>query len=428
MRGHGVKRFAFWAVGLAVLLIVLFNVQGWWLLNRTSRMLEQELGARLQAVAMTLSQAQTGAARGADVRRLYRTVMRDNGLFNLFLVNDRLEYTENLSNPELVGRTNPALQLDMADILSAFSGMPTQSRLYRAGDYYLKTAYAPLVDSLGSIATVLGVEADARFFTALTGFRRTMFLVNILSLLAISAIVLVSASLARHALRVEQAAARANTLALMGQMSATVAHEIKNPLAIIRSTAELLKKRYGAGRDDPEFDYIQSEVDRLAGVVTNYMGLGRHSPGAVQPLDIGVVINGVVRDLEAQAGKLGTKLTADVDDLPQVTGNRNELRQVFLNLVLNGIQAQPDGGRVEVSARVDRQRGHNRVVVRVVDSGSGIDPKTARRVFEPFYTTREKGSGLGLFVVKRIVEEHRGRVKIEMADGGGTVVEISLPT
>jgi len=420
------RRFTFWAVALAVLVIVVFNVQGWLVLNRTSRAFEQELGDRLQSVAMTLSATLGPGFDTPRGRRVLGEVMRGNRLFNLFIVNEDLEYVVNLGSPELEGTVDPALQLDMTEILTALSGAPAQSQLYEAGGFHLKTAYSGLPGEEGTISAVLGVEADAQFYSVLTGFRDALVLINVLSLVAMVAIVLVSVSLARHALRVEQAAARANTLALMGQMSAAVAHEIKNPLAIIRSSAERLKKRYGAGADDPAFDYIPEEVDRLSQVVSNYLGIGKSRPGETEPVDVAAVLRDVATDLDGQARKRGVELAADVPDLPEVNGNRNELRQVFLNLVLNAIQAQPDGGRVSLAARVEKSRGET-VVVTVRDEGPGIDPKTAKRVFEPFYTTKEKGSGLGLFVVKRIVEEHRGRVKLDTKPGAGTTFEVRLP-
>ncbi len=437
------RKFTFWAVALAVLVIVAFNVQGWLVLARTSRVLEKELGDRLQAVATTLATVLAGRFDTPGSERLLVSVMEENGLFNLYIVNDRLEYAVNLRNKELVGQSDPCLELDMTEILATFSGLPTQSRLYEAGGYYLKSAYAPLEDGEASVVAVLGVEADATFFSVLTGFRNSLLLVNVLSLLAITAVVLVSVGFARHALRLERAASRANTLALMGQMSAAVAHEIKNPLGIIRAAAERLKKRYGAKGDDETFDYIQEEVDRLAGVVSNYLGVGTSRPGETEPLDMDEVVNGVIGDLRHQAEKKNVELSASLDDLPRVVGNRNEIRQVFLNLVLNGIQAQPDGGRLEVSAGVERKRGKEWVVVWVRDQGPGIDKKVLNRVFEPFYTTKEKGSGLGLFVVKRIIEAHRGRVLIgsgriqgfKDSSGGvgssdqarGTTVEVRLP-
>jgi len=439
-------------VALAVLVIAVFNVQGWLVLARTSRALEQELGDRLQAIAMTLAQTADRLQLTADSlqpghqtedrTKTLTAVMNDNRLFNLFVVNDRFEYLTNLRGPELVGSGDPSLDLDMTEILSAFSGIPAQSRLYRAGSSYLKTAYAPVRDSSGLVSAVLGVEADATFFSALAGFRNSLLLVNLLSLLAVAAIVVVSAAMARRAWQLEQAAARAGTLALMGQMSAAVAHEVKNPLAIIRAAAERVKRKLGPVAP-PEIDYIPEEVDRLSGIVSNYLGVGVSRPGKTERLDIAALVRGVMADLKHQADKAGVRLDEARSQIPEarmqksgrsdpgplnpepgpfVLGNRNELRQVFLNILLNAIQCQLQGGRVEVGFGEE----HGRAVVRVKDSGPGIDAKVLKRVFEPFYTTKEKGSGLGLFVVKRIVEAHGGRVAIEAEPGKGTTVQVGF--
>lgn len=429
------RRFTFWAVALAVLVIVLFNVQGWLILARTGQALEQELGDRLQTVAVTLSHAL--AAEDTVVRTsdfpLLTDVMRENGLFNVFIVNEGLEYLANARDPALIGDTDPALELDATEILSAFSGIPTRSRLYAAGGNYLAAAYAPLENADGIVFAVIGAEADARFFSAIRGFRNSMLLINALSLVAILATVLVFVSLARHALRVEQAAARANTLAMMGQMSGAVAHEIKNPLGIIRAAAERLQHRY----DPPpaELEYIREEVDRLNRIVTNYLSVGSRAgrlseTGGRRPVaedervDLAEVMKDVLTSVAHDTAGKGIRVEAQLVGLPEVAGSRLELRQVILNLVLNAIQAQPSGGAIRITGRADGAR----VAIEVADQGPGIQKAELGQVFEPFFTTREKGSGLGLFVVRRIVEAHRGKVGIRSEVGKGTVVEVTLPT
>ncbi len=420
------RRFTFWAVALAVLVIVVFNVQGWLVLARTSRVLEKELGDRLQAVATTLATVLSGRYDAPGTGRLLAEVLRSNNLFNLFIVDESLAYVFNARNPEGAGRTDPALDADAAEILAAFSGVGTQSRLYAAGSYYLKSAFAPLEDSTGAVAAVLGVEADARFFSTLTGFRNSLLLINALSLVAIAAIVLVSASLVRRALRLEQAAGRAGTMALLGQMSAAMAHDIKNPLGIIRAASERLKKRYGTA-DDATFDYIPEEVDRLNRVVSSYLSLGATKPGAPEPLDMAEIVTGLVKDMEHETGRHRIAVEAKLDNLPRVKASRVELRQVFLNLILNAIQAQPDGGAISIEGRTEHKSGKDWLSITVSDKGPGIKPEDLNRAFEPFYTTKEKGSGLGLFSVKRIVEAHKGRVAIDSAPGSGTTVEVKLP-
>jgi len=416
------RRFTFWAVVLAVLVIIAFNVQGWLVLTRTSRVLEKELGDRLQAVATTLAAVLGGRYDSPGTASLLSDVMRSNNLFNLFAVDESLTYVANARDPELTGERAPAVEADAAEILAAFAGAPTQTRLYAAGRYYLKSAFAPLADSTGAIAAVLGVEADARFFSTLTGFRNSLLLINALSLVAIVAVVLVSASLARRALVLEQAAGRAATMGLLGQMSAAMAHDIRNPLGIIRASAERLKKRYGA-EGDATFDYIPEEVDRLDRVVSSYLSLGATRPGATEPIDVTEVVAGVLKDVEHETVRSGIAVETELAGLPTVNANPVELRQVFLNLVLNAVQAQPQGGAIRIAGRRDKDW----LVVGVSDKGPGIRRDDMARVFEPFYTTKEKGSGLGLFSVKRIVEAHRGRVMIEAGPGSGTTVEIRLP-
>jgi signal transduction histidine kinase len=421
-----VRRFTFWAVALAVLVIVVFNVQGWLVLARTSRVLEKELGDRLQAVATTLATVLSGRFDRPGTAQLLSEVMHSNNLFNLFIVDENLAYVTSARNPERAGQTDPALDADAAEILAAFSGVATQTRLYAAGPYYLKSAFAPLADSSGAVTAVLGVEADARFFSVLTGFRNSLLLINALSLFAIAAVVLVSASLARRALSLEQAAGRAGTMALLGQMSAAMAHDIKNPLGIIRAAAERLKKRYGTA-DDRVFDYIPEEVDRLDRIVSSYLSLGATRPGEPEPLNLAEVISGVLKDMEHETGRHGIAVEVEFEDLPPVQASRVELRQVFLNLVLNAIQAQPQGGAISITGSRSHKAGRDWLAIRVSDKGPGIKPEDLRHAFEPFHTTKEKGSGLGLFSVKRIVEAHKGRVAIDSAPGSGTTVEVRLP-
>jgi len=420
------RRLTFAAVGLAVLIIILFNVQAWLVLQRTSRLLEDELGDRLQAVATTLAASLAGDPGVPASLRLLESARRQNGLFNVFAVDESLRYVANARDSASVGRGDAALDLDAAEVLAAFSGLATQSRLYAAGGYFLKTAYAPVEDSSGTVTAVVGAEADARFFAALAGFRRWLFVINALSLVAVVAVVAVSVSLARHALRLEQAAGRANTMALLGQMSAALAHDIRNPLGIIRAAAERLKRKYGQA-GDPTFDYIPDEVERLNRILSSYLSLGARTPAEVEQVDVEELVAGVVTDLAHETKRSNVAVESGLGGLPLVAASRVGLRQVFLNLLLNAVQAQPNGGAVRVAGRVERGSGRDWLIVTVADSGPGIAPEHRGRLFEPFFTTKEKGSGLGLFSVRRTIEAHGGRVSVDCRPGAGTTVEMRLP-
>jgi len=421
-----VRKFTILAVALAVALIIVFNIHGWLVLRSTSRVLEKEIGDRLQSIGTTLALQLAGRHPDPAVLPVLDAVMRSSDLFNLFIVDEDLTLLADARDPAQVGTKNPALELDAAEILAALAGAPARSRLYAAGDYFLKTVYVPIADSLGLPAAVLGVEADARAFAALRAFRNSQLLISALSLLAIIAIIAVSLGLARYALRVERAASRANTLALMGQLSGALAHEIRNPLAIIRAAAERVRIRYDAA-EDQTIGYIIEEVDRLNNILANYLSLGSARPDSIEPVEPGPLGAEVLATVQPETRRLGITVENALADMPPVIVNRLALRQALLNLVLNAIQAQPGGGLLRLSGEAVGQGRQRRVLLRVTDHGPGIPPADLKRIFAPFYTTKEKGSGLGLFVVRRIVEEHGGKVSATSAPGRGTTIELNLP-
>jgi signal transduction histidine kinase len=220
---------------------------------------------------------------------------------------------------------------------------------------------------------------------------------------------------------IEETAQRTETLSQMGEMAASVAHEIKNPLGIIRATAERLKKHHGDG--EPMFDYIPEEVDRLDRILTTYLDFARASrPGGPASCDVAEVVDDVLqlagRALEAS----GIDVRRSLADGHRVAMEPGALKQVVLNLTLNARQAMPDGGRLEFEAEPRRSE----VLLHVADTGVGIEAKDLGRVFEPFVSGRTQGSGLGLSIVKRVVEEAGGRVAVSSEVGVGTRFTLTL--
>jgi two-component system sensor histidine kinase HydH len=219
----------------------------------------------------------------------------------------------------------------------------------------------------------------------------------------------------------------AERLAALGEMTAGVAHEVRNPLGIISSTAELLRARLNRYEPDNRLaQIIVEETSRLNAKVSEFLDFARPREPNLQPCELDKVLDRSIELLHPEIERLHVDITRDY----QVNGKRQAadpslLHQAFLNLLLNAIQAMPEGGSLNVS--VASPGNGQGTVIKVHDTGDGIDPDTMKKVFNPFYTTKEKGSGLGLPIVKSIIESHRGTIGLESSPDQGTAVIIQLP-
>jgi signal transduction histidine kinase len=216
-------------------------------------------------------------------------------------------------------------------------------------------------------------------------------------------------------------------LAALGEMTAGVAHEVRNPLGIISSTAELLQERLARYEpDDRLARIIVEESKRLNEKVTEFLDFSRPRVPHLRPCDLEGVLNRSLEFLQPEIERLGITITRDYHLNGRVQpGDPDLLHQAFLNILLNAIQAMPGGGRLTASTKA----GPNKqgVEIRLEDTGEGIDSENLKKIFNPFFTTKEKGSGLGLPIVKSIIESHQGAIRIDSVMGQGTAVTITLP-
>jgi two-component system, NtrC family, sensor histidine kinase HydH len=216
-------------------------------------------------------------------------------------------------------------------------------------------------------------------------------------------------------------------LAALGEMTAGVAHEVRNPLGIISSTAELLRDRLA--RYEPQnrlAQIIVEEANRLNEKVTEFLDFARPRVPNLRPCNLEAVLDRGLEFLAPEIERLGIKVRREyrLNGRP-LAADPDLLHQAFLNLLLNAIQAMPGGGRLIVATRPGPQgRGGE---IRFQDSGDGIDSESLKKVLNPFFTTKEKGSGLGLPIVKSIIETHQGTMKIDSVVGDGTTITITLP-
>jgi signal transduction histidine kinase len=219
---------------------------------------------------------------------------------------------------------------------------------------------------------------------------------------------------------------RASQLATVGELAASLAHEIKNPLAGIKGAVQVLLDQAGPGHPHREiFEAILQQADRLGHTLRELLDFARPVPpqfgwGAVN--DVVDRVSGLVGQDPAGARIVIEKDLAE--DLPRVRLDEAQMSEVLLNIMLNAVQMMPDGGRVTVRTRRD---GPDHVLVEVEDSGPGIPAHVLPQIFKPFFTTKHKGSGLGLAICARIVRDHGGTIAAGNGDGRGARFMVRLP-
>jgi len=220
---------------------------------------------------------------------------------------------------------------------------------------------------------------------------------------------------------------RADRLSAVGQLSAALAHEIRNPLGSIRGAAELLLDDLPDDLSAGEYtDIIRKETARLQRLLDDLLTYARPSAPTIGPVDPDLLTRHVFRLLGQQAEQAGLRLEADImSDIPPIPADESQLSQVLVNLVLNAIQVSSPGGVIAISTRVPAGRDVLEIVVE--DQGPGIPVDDMERLYDPFHTTREGGTGLGLSVVHSIIELHSGAIEASNREKGGARFTLTLP-
>jgi two-component system, NtrC family, sensor histidine kinase HydH len=230
----------------------------------------------------------------------------------------------------------------------------------------------------------------------------------------------------RHLQEAEAQVRRTERLAALGQLSAGLAHEIRNPLSTIKGSAEMLLKNVNADSavSHELAGYISSEVDRTNALVTRFLDFARPLALRLEKTEITEVIDEAVAEVEKYSPTLDVSIYKNYSpDIAPILIDRQLIERVLYNLLLNAAQASPPQGSVTVKTR----QLDDTVEISVIDRGTGIAPKDRESIFNPFFTTKSSGVGLGLAIVSKIVDEHGGQITVESEPGAGSVFHVLLP-
>lgn len=225
--------------------------------------------------------------------------------------------------------------------------------------------------------------------------------------------------------RLNEELRRAEHLASLGRLLAGVAHEIRTPLAGIRSTVQLWERLPETIGKPDAMASVVGAVDRLNETVSRLLCFSRVDIGERQPVNVDALLAETLKLVEAQAAQQNVSLELALDaNALAVHGSASGLRQVFQNLTANALQAMPTGGRLRCSTRI--ATGADKIEIRFADTGPGVAPEVRAHLFEPFFTTRADGTGLGLALCREIVSQHAGRIELEPGEGPGATFRVDL--
>jgi signal transduction histidine kinase len=450
-------------LAVALPTLAVFALFAWLSYGLTRDDLDESLGRRLTAVAAAASTQVRGrylldVEDGEDrailnVRRRLEAVKAATGVdrFSVFAIEDGTSLVDTDVAVGLRARVHE-VELDRHELGRVAQGEAVASVLFRRSDGQLsKAAYAPVwaTDDDRTIVAALRVEAPAAFFGQLETLRGQLLGYGaVLAAVVVAASLLVTALLTRRLRELAAASTKigrgewdadvpgggkdeigalAAALEEMRQalrsrderlqmMLAGIAHEVRNPLGGMTLFSGILRDELAG---DPEklahVQKIERELGQLSAIVNDFLEFARRPPPSLEPVDLRALAEDVV---EVMAGQ-GT-LVAEGDPEVPARGDARQLKRALANLVKNALQATPPGGRVTVTARRER-------TLVVSDEGPGIPEADVEKIFAPFYTTKEKGTGLGLAFVKEIVTAHGGTLSVDSGAGRGTRITMVLP-
>ncbi|WP_345788099.1 ATP-binding protein [Desulfotomaculum copahuensis] len=210
--------------------------------------------------------------------------------------------------------------------------------------------------------------------------------------------------------------ARLDRLNLVGEMAAALGHEVRNPITTVRGFLQLLEDKKELSSFREYFDLMIDELDRASAIITEFLSLAKNKTIELKEENLNHILTAMLPLLQSDSAKMDKSVHLELSDIPALLLDEKEIRQVILNLVRNGLEAMPPGGRLTIKT----YREDTEAVLAVQDQGNGLPPGVLERIGTPFFTTKENGTGMGLAVCYSIAARHKAKIDIETGPAGTT--------
>lgn len=446
-RGSNDVRFT---LGLVLITLLIINTGGWVFYAKAKDYMEVQSQKRLVAVAKAVA-AQIDRERvllfqpGDETSEGYREERRklaqlrdDADLDNIFLFAPYLGRLIDTRADIPVGHQDPLTDIDRSELSPLWDGDPAPLPLYKIRGERFQSAFVPLLEE-GQLRAVVGVDASARFLADLAILRQGLLAIALLSIVLAGGLGIFVHRNAKRLISLHGEIKDREKLAALGTLTAGLAHEIRNPLGIIRASAELLEEEE-VDREIRFGTMIVEEVDRLSELLTSFLDFAKPKQLDARNQDLGDLVGQILIGISREFSDKGVRLEQHREgDQFGVSMDADQIRQVLLNLLINARDAVNGEGEVAVTVThrkkprngalfpSEPERDNEYVEVTVEDNGRGIGQEQMDSLFDPFFTTKKNGTGLGLSIVHGIIKSHDGYLFVESERERGTRIGFALP-
>jgi signal transduction histidine kinase len=423
------QRILYWIMAAGIIVLLAVNLMAWIYLQRMKSFLISDLQFRLENIAR-MSAAIIDPEEMLHIfpedpndplfiknQLLLLDIKQANNLQDIYILNPVLELIVDTETGLSAVPVRKALEPGLAE--QALHSNGGSGSIQVLGTNRFLNAVSPLLDQNNQVTAILVIEAQAYFFAELDKFEAGLSAFSLISVVIILGVAFMFFRALRKTVALQVQIQNQQNLVKLGEMAASVAHELRNPLSIIQGANALIQKKYGTTKDE-FFTYIPTELARLNNLLENFLAFARTKPVETQAVNISELFDKISVGVQDESAQIELEIQ---HDLPLIYTDGHILEQILLNLIQNALQSSDQNQKVKIECRIEQ----NRLKFDIKDKGTGIPQADIEHVFEPFYTTREKGSGLGLAITKRLLDQLGGEIHISSKHGTGTEVTFWIP-
>ncbi|MCK4665193.1 hypothetical protein KAU33_00490 [Candidatus Dependentiae bacterium] len=427
-------KYSKWITISGILIFISLNLVGWVFYFYTSNFFMSGLDkSLLDSGRMIASLVDGNILRELDVgfddlypvkrqRELLANFQRGGQFSKVLILKSNAEVLISTDKELKIGDIPGYKLVDLPEIKRASEGEAVVSVIYKVDVNLFKSSYTPIRDQSGKVTGVLCIETRADFLKVLDNLKIILLFIGLFSLIFVLILIVFFINLQSHLLSVQNNLIKNDNFFRLGKLSSSVAHELRNPLQIIRGNLEILLETETDDENKEIFKSIIEEISRMNRTIQSMLNISIKEKDKRQAVDINEIIQELITVFKPKIKNAGMEINFQPGTIPEIIFDKDKFKQVLMNLIQNSFESLKSGGEILL---ITSSKG-KKIILEVIDNGCGIDYKLQEKVFEPFFSTKTTGAGIGLAVVKRILEEGYALIDLESEREKGTKFTITF--